>query len=183
MTIEGKKRLVDGNAMFRKNVDPSVLSRLAKKQEPFVAILGCSDSRVPPSKVFNLGLGDAFVVRVAGSSACDKSVIGSLEYAVKHLKVKVLVVLGHTDCGAVRAAMECCDIESLEGVLGDIDAARSKVKGASTSDPDAIAEMNVRLQLRRVMDGSKVISDAVRDGRLEAYGVMYDLATGQIRFI
>ena len=182
-TIEGKKRLVDGNAMYRKNVDPSVLSRLAGKQEPFLAVLGCSDSRVPPSKIFNLSLGDAFVVRVAGNSACDPSVVGSLEYAVKHLRVKVLVVLGHTGCGAVKAAMECSDMENLDGVLGDIDAARTKVKGGSSSDPDAIAEMNVRLQLRRIMDGSKVISDAVRDDRLEIYGVMYELATGKIRFI
>jgi len=182
-TIEGKKRLVDGNAMFRKNVDPTVLSRLARKHEPFVAVLGCSDSRVPPSKIFNLSLGDAFVVRVAGNSACDPSVMGSLEYAVKHLKVKVLVVLGHTGCGAVKVAMECSDLDNLEGVLGDIDEARSKVKGGSPSDMDAIAEMNVRLQLRRVIDGSKIIADAVRDGELEVYGVMYDLASGKIRFI
>jgi carbonic anhydrase len=79
--MDQKKRLVDGNATFRKTSDPAFLAELSKGQQPFVAILTCSDSRVVPERIFNLNLGDAFVVRVAGNSVADPGALGSLEYA------------------------------------------------------------------------------------------------------
>ena len=175
--------MTDGNIMFRKSVDPSLLARLFRKQDPFVAILTCSDSRVSPEKVFSLSLGDAFVVRVAGNSASDPAVLGSLEYAVAHLGVKAIVVVGHTDCGAVKAAIDGEDPMNLSRVMRDIERARSKTPVDMANNPDAVAESNVRLQLRMLEDSSKVIMDAVSSDRLALVGAMLDLTTGTVRFV
>jgi carbonic anhydrase len=182
-TMDGRKRLVDGNAMFRKSIDSGFLARLSKNQEPFVAILSCSDSRVSPVKIFNLSLGEAFVVRVAGNSASDQSVLGSLEYAVDHLHVKYLLVLGHTSCGAVRAMVEGEFLPNLRTVMKDLERARFKAPTDQTNDQNLIAENNVRLQLRAIQDNSTTISRAVSEDKLTLLGAMYDLATGTVRFI
>jgi len=177
------KRLEDGNAHFRKNADPYLMARLAQKQEPFIAVLTCSDSRVVPEKIFNLSLGDAFVVRVVGNSASDPSVLGSLEYAVEQLHVRVLLVLGHTGCGAVRTAMDGRGPENLSKLIRDIDRARDKVGEGRSNDVDAIAESNVRLQIRLIVDNSMTIMDAVNKGQLSVVGAMYNMATGAVRFL
>ena len=178
-----KRRLLDGNTMFSKAVDPSVLSRLAEKQEPFVAILACSDSRVDPAKAFNLSMGSAFVVRTAGNCAADQTVLGSLEYAVGHLGVKVVVVMGHTNCGAIRASFECHDIENLERVMADIETAKASLEGLRNKDHTMIAESKVRVQIRRLLDCSEVIREAVRKGKVEIIGAMFDISVGSVRFI
>jgi carbonic anhydrase len=178
-----KRRLIDGNGLFKGTADHCMLSRLSKKQEPFVAILACSDSRVDPEKVFNLSLGSAFVVRTAGNCASDPCVLGSLEYAVAHLGVKAVVVMGHTGCGAVEASCKCCDVTNLKGVMADIGAARSTLKGLDARDQDKVAEINVRLQVRRLVDSSAVIGEAVRKERLAVYGAMFDIPTGAVKFV
>lgn len=178
-----KTRLVDGNAMFRRETDPSLLERLEKSHEPFIAILTCSDARVDPAKVFNLSLGDAFVVRTAGNTACDPSVLGSLEYAVERLDVKAVMVLGHTDCGTIKATYECESPGNLEGALRDIECAKSRLSCAEAKDPALVAESNVRLQLRKIEDTSAVIRDAVACGRLALYGAVLDIGTGAVTFI
>lgn len=178
-----RRRLLDGNRMFSETADPCMLARLSEKQEPFVAILACSDSRVDPEKVFNLSLGSAFVVRTAGNCAVDPTVMGSLEYAASHLGVKAIVVMGHTGCGAVKASCECCDVDNLAGVLGEMDSARSLLKGLDAKDPDKIAECNVRIQMRRLVSCSSVIGEAVRKGRLSVYGAMFDIRTGAAKFV
>lgn len=183
MESNGRQRLLDGNAMFRKNIDRSVLSVLSKGQRPFVAILTCADARVSPERIFNLSLGEAFVVRIAGNSASDQSVLGSLEYAVGHLHVSMLVVLGHTDCGAVRAALDGDVPARMSAVVRDIERARYKLPTEQQNNPDAISENNVRLQLRMIQDNSSVIARAINDEKLSLHGAMYDLATGQVRFI
>ncbi len=176
-------RLADGNAAFRKTVDPTIIANLSKGQHPFFAILACSDSRVVPEKIFNLSIGDAFVVRVAGNSAADRSVLGSLEYAVEHLHVKELVVLGHTGCGAVKVAMDGSDAGNLGPVVKDIERAKAKVPIENDSNPDAVAESNVRLQLRILEDTSTIIRNAIEKGQLLIYGAMYDVKTGNVRLL
>lgn len=178
-----RRRLLDGNKVFSKAADPCMMARLSEKQEPFVAILACSDSRVDPEKVFNLSLGSAFVVRTAGNCAADPTVLGSLEYAAAHLGVKAMVVMGHTGCGAVKASCDCCDIDNLGGVLGDMDSARKSLKGLDTKDLDKVAECNVRVQMRRLVNGSAVIGEAVKKGRLSVYGAMFDIRTGAVEFV
>jgi carbonic anhydrase len=175
-------RLAEGNAAFRKATDQTLFANLSKGQHPSFAILSCSDSRVVPEKLFNLSLGDAFVVRVAGNSAADSSVLGSLEYAVEHLHVRELVVLGHTGCGAVKLAMEGASPGSLGSVIRDLERAKSKVPVEFENDPDAVAESNVKLQLRLLEDNSHVIRSAVEKGELVLHGAMYDIRTGTVRF-
>ena len=181
--MDPKTRLADGNAMFRRTMDPSLLSRLAKAHEPFVAIVTCSDARVDPAKVFNLSLGDAFVVRTAGNTISDPTVIGSIEYAVKCLEVKAVVIMGHTDCGAVKATYSCREPDNLDNALGEIECAKSKLDESKARDASVVAEQNVRMQLRKLEDTSTVVRSAVSKGKLEMIGAMLDLETGTVRFI
>jgi carbonic anhydrase len=181
--LDSRARLIDGNAMFRRVTDPALLARLMKSHEPFIAILACSDARVDPAKVFNLSLGDAFVVRTAGNTASDPSVVGSLEYAVDCLEVMALMVLGHTECGAIESTYECSDPGNLDAVMRDIECAKSKLSCGEAKDPNLVAESNVRLQLRKLEDMSTIIRDAVTRGRLTLYGAVLDIGTGAVRFI
>ena len=181
--LDARTRLTDGNETFRKTTDPTILSRLTESHEPFCAILTCSDARVDPSKVFSLSLGDAFVVRTAGNTVCDPSVIGSLEYAVKCLPVKALVVLGHSDCGVIKASFECQEPGNLDVVLREIECARSKLSGDQANEADAVATCNVRVQMRKLEDISPVIRKAVSQGTLEIIGAVLDLRTGTVRFV
>jgi len=162
------------------------MTQLATKQAPFVAILACSDARSDPVKIFNLSLGDAFIVRVAGNTASDPSVVGSLEYAVKHLNVRALLVLGHSDCGAAKLAIEGSEgteAGNLHSVVWSMHNAMVKLPNGKERDPAAVAEMNVRLQLRLLYDGSSIIRDAVTHERLTLFGAMFDIETGQVKFI
>ena len=176
-------RLTDGNKIFRRNTDPVLLSRLAVKAEPSIAILSCSDCRVIPEKVFNLSIGDAFVVRIAGNSASEPAVMGSLEYAVRTLHIRTILVLGHTDCGAVKAALEDEAPEGLTRVARDVDLARKLLSGCEANNVDAIAEANVKLQMGQIANGGRVIRDAVASGKLAIVGGMYNLSTGFVRLL
>ena len=104
------KRLKDGNARFVRGrarfptVQKEVLAELAKKQQPYATILGCSDSRVPPELIFDAGFGELFIIRVAGN-VLGPSILGTLQYAASHLRTQLFVVLGHEGCGAVKAAL------------------------------------------------------------------------------
>ena len=181
--LDPRTRLTDGNETFRKTIDPAILSRLTESHEPFYAILTCSDARVDPSKVFSLSIGDAFVVRTAGNTVCDPSVIGSLEYAVKCLSVKAVVVLGHSDCGIIKGSFECPEPSNLDVVLREIECAKSKLGGEEAKEADAVAICNVRVQVRKLEDISPVIRKAVSQGTLEIIGAVLDLRTGIVRFV
>jgi carbonic anhydrase len=181
--LDPKSRLIDGNAVFKKSVDPTFLAQMCKTHEPFVAVLTCSDARVDPAKIFNLSLGDAFVVRVAGNVGSDSAVIGSLEYAVEHLGVKTVVVLGHTDCGAIKVTMDGAEPGNLGSAVKDIDSARAKLECLDAKDPDKVSEANVKLQLRMLVDRSCIMREAANDGSLSILGAMFDISTGAVRFI
>ncbi len=123
------------------------------------------------------------MVRVAGNCAADRSVLGSLEYAVSHLKIRAIVVMGHSDCGAVKASLTCDDRGNLEAEMKDLECARSKLPCALQKDVDAIAECNVMMQMRRLQDFSPVIRAGVQAGKLEIIGAMFDIASGNVRFL
>lgn len=181
--LDPKKRLTDGNATFRRSTDPALLSRLAESHEPFYAILTCSDARVDPAKVFSLSMGDAFVVRTAGNTACDRSVIGSIEYAVKRLSVRAIVVLGHSDCGAINSSYESTDPGCLDAVMKEIECAKAKLSNDDARDTNLVAACNVRIQMRKLEDMSAVIRDAVSRGDLEMLGAVLDIRTGTVKFV
>ena len=183
--IDQKKRLVDGNTLFMRSVDPRHLKQLATGQHPFYAILACSDSRVDPARIFSLDLGDAFVVRSVGNTVADAVALGSLEYAVEHLHVKGIIVLGHTGCGAVRAAVSPDGSEParLRAVLKDIEKAKYRLPADQQNDLNRIAENNVRLQLKAIEGGSTIISRKLLDGSVHMFGAIYDISTGNVQFI
>jgi len=179
-----KARLEKGNSAYVRSADRSLLTKLATDgQSPGVAVLTCSDSRVIPEKVFDLSLGEAFVVRVPGNCVSGRSILGSIEYAVSQLGVQAVIILGHTDCGAVKGTLSRSCGEGLSGVSAEIDRARSGLAKEQVSDATAVAEANVRLQLSALKERSPVIRDAVGSGRVELIGAMCDITTGQVAFL
>ena len=188
------KRLKEGNARFLRGrarfptVQKDVLANLAKKQEPFATILGCSDSRVPPELVFDAGFGELFVVRVAGN-VLGRSILGTIQYAASHLHTQLFVVMGHEGCGAVKAAVAT----KFEGAVHKSRIAMllrnivPALKGLDPAQPaDALlrsaVEANVRHAVRELQKTPEArIRAATSDMRL--VGAVYDLASGRVRFL
>ena len=165
--------------------DRSTRKVLATEQHPFAAILSCADSRVPPELVFDEGLGDLFVVRVAGNIV-DDAVIGSLEYAAEHLHVPAILVLGHTGCGAVDATIKGGEanthIQSLVKAIQPAVDAASHDHEAGTLIDKAVRE-NVRMTVRQLQNSEPLLSKLVSEGHLQIVGAVYDLATGTVTFL
>jgi carbonic anhydrase len=190
---EALERLLAGNERYATNAfDPRDYSaeRAArvKGQYPVAAILSCADSRVAPELAFDQGPGDLFVVRVAGNVNSLQG-IASLEYGVKFLGTPLVMVLGHSNCGAVDAAINTVrDNAVLPGHLPDlIDAIEPAVVAAKAKNPaDLLAEAtaeNVRLTKSLMRRKSAIIADAVDAGRVEIAGGVYDLATGRVSML
>ncbi len=191
---EAQRRLIAGNKRFvvGDSIHPRATKewrqRLTRTQKPFAAVLGCSDSRVPAELIFDQGFGDLFVVRNAGNVVAT-DVLGSLEYADVHLKVPLLLVLGHEGCGAVTAALaakfhQAKEPERIESVLEMI------VPGLKDVDPKlppdarlaAAVEANVRWSMSQLAALPEA-KEALKDKRFEMVGAVYDLETGAVRFL
>lgn len=185
---EALAKLMEGNQRFMTNKrlnphqDSVRLTEVAAGQAPFAAILSCADSRVVPEIAFDQGLGDLFVVRVAGNIAGIED-IASQEYAVAVLKAPLLMVVGHERCGAVNAAIEGGE---LPGVVESLVVAIQPAVQASEGQPgDRLTnavKANVRLQVQR-LQSSAVIANAVKQGKLKIVGAYYDLDTGEISLV
>ena len=184
------KRLQDGNARFvaGQALHCDLLEQVrstAQKQAPFAAVLGCIDSRVPPELVFDQNIGDLFVARIAGNIASD-DVIGSLEFATAVAGAKLVVVLGHSECGAVKGAIDDVRLGSLTGVLQQIRPALVGLdyKGVPSSKDKAlvqrVAERNARDAAKRLSSRSEAIAGLVREGKLKIVYAMHDVSTGRI---
>lgn len=160
---------------------------VASGQHPFASVLTCADSRVPPELIFSQGLGDLFVVRTAGAVA-DRAVLGSLEYAAEHLHVPLLVVMGHSSCGAVKAAMESHAPSrpdpaglNLEHILSAI--RPSLPRAARTGNPWRNAVYaSVEQNLSDVIRLSPVLAEMGREGKVRLVGAFYDLESGKVQF-
>ena len=183
------QKLLDGNARFvagtsvHPNQDAARRSSLVNEQNPYAIIFGCSDSRLAAEIIFDLGLGDAFVVRTAGHVLGD-AVIGSLEYGVDVLNVPLIVILGHDSCGAVTAAKDTIDTGVMpRGGLRDlVERISPSVLAARRAGHDDLNDMvieNVRQSSERLLDSSRAISEAVDAGRTAVVGVAYRLADGR----
>ncbi len=170
------KRLVDANKRYISSGEYSgdVSARRreqnASGQKPYVAVVTCSDSRVIPEAVFSAGLGELFVIRTAGNVIGD-SELASLEYAVEHLHVLTVVVLGHTGCGAVNAALH----GEFEGAVGVV-TRRIKSAARDETDPVRACELNVA-------DGVETVRKALGREDLTVIGAVYDIVSGEVRFI
>ncbi len=183
---EGNARFVDGRQVPH-DLGAERRRALAKGQHPRAAVLSCSDSRVPPEHVLDQQLGEIFVVRTAGNVA-DGVALGSLEYAVEHLGVPVVVVLGHRSCGAVKAAVEVHgkpghDHGNIDDVLRLVDPAVTRALKAGAKDVvDAAVRANVDIEAERLVARSPVVAERVRSGRVKVVKAYYDLETGKVSF-
>lgn len=180
--------LKDGNERFaadrleNKDVGAARRKELAAGQHPFAAVLSCADSRVPPEIVFNRGLGDLFVVRVAGNVS-EPFALGSIDYAVEHLHVPLIVVLGHGRCGAVAAALgKNKPAGNLGRLIEEIDVGQH----LSSDKDEALAsavENNVRRQAELLCEHSDVIREHIKQKKLRVVAGVYDLASGKVRWL
>ena len=193
------ERLREGNLRFASNVrsTDAFLSHtrrvdLAADQQPFAIILGCSDARVPAEIVFDQGLGDLFVIRVAGNIVAP-SQVGSVEFAAARFGVRLVVVLGHSRCGAILATLEALQAppqNQSRNLQAIVDRVRPSVEGLLTSDlsqdMDALVREAVRANIRVSVDhlrhGSPVLEQLIRDEGLLVVGAEYSLETGDVEF-
>ena len=184
---EGNERFVAGRARFP-TVQKEVLAELAKGQEPYATILGCSDSRVPPELVFDAGFGELFVIRVAGN-VLGPAIFGTLQYAGTHLHTPLFVVMGHEGCGAVQAAIEAkfhgtvhksriaILLENILPALDRIDASQPE-----PARMHAAVEANVRHAVSQLFETPEVQARRA-SGEMKLIGAVYELESGRVRFL
>jgi carbonic anhydrase len=186
--IEGNQRFINN---YQSDKDFQSLVQITKdKQHPFASILSCSDSRAPTELLFDQALGDIFSVRLAGNIASDKA-IGSLEFSSKYLGSKLIVVMGHTSCGAVKAA--CDDFK--DGHIGEIiNLIKPSIRHEKTVAPnernsknaafvEKVNELNVRHQIETIIRQSDIVDEMIANKQIAIVGAVYDLANGQVRFL
>jgi carbonic anhydrase len=180
----GNERFARGHPEQRHVVQ--IRSELLTEQRPYAIILSCSDSRVPPELVFDETLGRLFIIRVAGNEI-DPVALGSIEYGAQVLGARLLVVLGHEHCGAVKAAAKGGSLgPNLDAIMKRIAPAIEKVKagGVKASGPfEPEVEANVRLQLHDALAESAVLRDLTQKGQLQLAGAVYELPTGRVVFL
>lgn len=179
----GNKRFVEGKSI-RPRQDAETIKKLEKGQEPFATIVGCSDSRVPNEMIFDQGLGDLFIIRTAGQVSAAAS-YGSMEFAVLKLKTKLIVVLGHTECGAVAAA-----VSRPEDVPGHIVTLINEIKQSVAKssylpgDPvNNAVKQNVIDQVMTLRDLDPILHKKYSHGEILIVGAVYDIHTGKVEFL
>ncbi len=175
------EQLKRGNARFleRMRANEPRRAKLAAGQQPVAIILGCADSRVSPEIVFDTGLGELFVVRVAGNVA-DTASIASIEYSVAHLGSRLVIVLAHESCGAVAAAIEGGDAgKHLNALLKHISPA---VQSPGERDADTVARRNARLNAERLASESVILREAAERDELRIVTAFYHFTTGAVEF-
>jgi carbonic anhydrase len=181
LLLEGNQRFVAGK-LEHPNQTPARRAEVAKGQHPFASVLACSDSRTPPEIIFDRGLGDIFTVRVAGNVA-DKVVIESLDYSVKHLGVRLVMVLGHRRCGAVIAAVAGHEEEGDVGpMLSELRPAVAASKSMAGDPVENAVRENVELVMKNLATSGE-LSAMVKSGELKIVGGIYDLDTGTIEML
>ncbi len=187
--------LVEGNTRFMNDSTIDLhegmvrVKELTEGQAPFACVIGCSDSRVPAELLFDLGFGDLFVIRTAGNTVLDKTTAGSVEYAATHLGVKVIVVLGHTSCGAMTAIVEKdahgdhAHNEAVESALGDmLEMIEEELPMDSDITVNDAVMANIDIQVKEIME-QEGVAKMVNEGTLKVVPAVYDIATGKVTFL
>src|SRR5438034_6968073 len=180
---EGNSRYTSGN-LQHPGQTAERRTELAKTQHPFATVVSCSDSRVPPEIVFDQGIGDLFIVRVAGNVINDEG-LGSIEYAVEYLETHLIVVLGHQRCGAVQASRE---IIAANGVApGHIESLVRAIKPAVESTANCDLDTTVKANVKHVVDclcsSTPILKRKVDSGQVQVIGGYYSLDTGSVSFL
>jgi len=187
--------LKDGNQRF---LNTSTLNRSYEKQieltsngqYPFAAVVSCIDSRIPTEIVFDQGIGDIFNARIAGNFV-NQDILGSLEFACKLAGSKIIVIMGHTSCGAVKGACDHAELGNLTAMLDNIKPALENVKTEEGVDRSSknidfvneVAVQNVHLTIARLKKDSPVLNEMIENGEINVVGAMYDVASGKVSFI
>lgn len=192
---EEQKRLEQGNQRFMagKAEHPriDILRRVetaTQGQKPFATILTCSDSRVPPEYIFDQGVGDIFVIRVAGNIA-GTSEAATIEYGTEHLGTPLLVVMGHKSCGAVSATVQKAEVHGslpklVERIVPAVEAARAKQPNATGTDLlNAAIKANVMQSIADLLHGSDIVRHLVSEAKLTIVGAVYDIETGKVDWL
>ena len=187
LLVQGNKRFIE-NKQQDKNFS-EMREALENIQQPFAAILGCSDSRVAPELIFDQNLGDIFSVRLAGNVACRKA-IGSLEYSCKYLGSKIIVVMGHSNCGAVKAACDNFEEGNITEIIKLLQPAVSEE--TTTLDPERnsknsqfvanVCFLNVKNQIQNIINQSDILRDLLDKKQIGIIGAVYNFASGQVEF-
>jgi carbonic anhydrase len=189
-TADPQQMLMDGNARYvsgeaaKKDISSEKRMSLVNGQKPYAIVLTCSDSRVPPELIFDEGLGQLFVIRVAGN-VIDPVTLGSIEYAAEHLKTPLLIIMGHSNCGAVKSALEAKG--KLEGNLGELVnkvlPAVKKANAAGKKDAsetlDIAVQENIKNMYAETMK-SKVVKELSEEGKLKVITAEYYLDSGKV---
>ncbi|MBL4887581.1 MAG: carbonic anhydrase [Flavobacteriaceae bacterium] len=182
--VEGNKRFTQ-NLKAERNLKDQVLET-SKGQYPFAVILSCIDSRVPAELVFDQGIGDIFSVRVAGNIV-NEDILGSIEYACKVAGSKIVVVMGHTKCGAVTAACQNVALGNITSLLSKIKPAVEFIKKDDkemiSDSIERVAVQNVRLSIERIRNESPILFEMEKKGEIEIVGAIYDVTKGQVEFL
>ncbi len=189
MLKEGNQRFLNGTQRKRE-LNQQVI-QTAQGQYPFASIVGCIDSRVPLSLIFDQGIGSLFSAKVAGNIIND-DILGSLEFACKLAGSKVVVVLGHTSCGAVKGACDQAELGNLTALLSKINPAVLNIKEPQNPElrnsknsefVDAVALENVKLTVQNIRTYSNVLRSMEEQGAIKIVGAMYDVKTGSVSFL
>jgi carbonic anhydrase len=177
--MAGHKRFIDNKGTAHTHDLEIIRDHTAEKQEPFAGILSCADSRVPVEIIFDQSIGHLFVTRIAGNLVTPE-IIGSLEYGAAVLGTKVLIVMGHSNCGAVKATMQGKEVP------GQISSLYPHIQPAvdqAGSDFEAVIKANARIQAALLRQASPVISGLIKEGKLQVIATYYDLASGAVTLL
>lgn len=188
--LEGNKRFMNGQTSLLTRRRPEDFAALAEGQAPSAVIVACADSRVAPELIFDQGVGDLFVVRLAGNVVTGAGPIikGSIEFAVAELGCRLIVVIGHSQCGAVKAAIAHVDAnDALPGAIGGlVDVIRPAVKTAAGQPGDKldnVIKANVRKCVETIKGLDPILSKAATSGTLKVVGAVYELKSGKVEVI
>lgn len=184
LLVEGNKRFSSGQ-FLKKNMGTDRLEELySKGQKPFAVILSCSDSRVPVELIFDQALGDIFVIRVAGN-VISPIVMGSIEYGVEHLHVPLLVILGHENCGAVKATVDGGEAPgSIADIVAKIKPSADKARAAGATGTalyELACDENTKA-MKAEVEKSEIIKELIEHGKLQVVTAKYYLSNGEVKF-
>ncbi|MEQ8189842.1 MAG: carbonic anhydrase [Candidatus Eremiobacterota bacterium] len=186
---EALKKLITGNKRFAErnmqhpNQTEERQNEIISGQKPFAIILSCSDSRIPPEIVFDQGLGDLFVIRVAGN-ILDDIIKGSIEYAVDHLKVKLVMVMGHSNCGALKAAIAGDNVSiNISHIINSLLPSVAKARELKGDIHENATKLNILRAVEKLMASPPVLDTLVEKGQIKIVGAYYDLETGLVEIL
>lgn len=183
---KGNQRFIQ-NLRFNRNLLQQV-NQTADGQFPFAAILSCIDSRTPAELIFDQGLGDIFSIRIAGNIV-NEDIIGSLEFACKAAGSKLIVVLGHTNCGAIKGACDKTELGFLTQLLEKIQPAveqertfKDERNGSNLTYVNEVAKINIKNSMQQILDKSSIIKELIDQQTIKIIGGLYDVSSGQVLF-